>query len=95
MKTLFVTLKTKDRESARIILRTLLHLRILAEDETGMIHYEIFQSEENELDYYVRETWTNEKTLENHLSTPQIAKLMELCKTTLTEILTVLPLKTL
>lgn len=95
MKTLFVTLKAKDKQAAELILSTLNNLRTLAATEAGMLKYEIFQSEENALCYYVRESWENEEALQRHLKTQQIADLVELSKTALTEMFTVLPLKTL
>jgi quinol monooxygenase YgiN len=43
------------------------NLRVPATAEAGMINYEVFQSEENELHYYVRETWESEEALRRHL----------------------------
>jgi quinol monooxygenase YgiN len=95
MKTLFVTLRAKDKQAAELLLSALRNLKAVAAAESGIMNYEIFQSEENELHYYVRETWESEEALQRHLKTQQIAELVELSKTVLTEMFTALSLKML
>lgn len=71
------------------------NLQALSANEPGIVKYEVFQSEENELHYYVRESWENEETLQRHLKTKQIAGLVEISKTALTKMFTALPLRML
>ena len=72
MKTAYVTLHAKDQPSAKSIETSLLFLQKLSDSEPGKVRYEIFQSEKNPLDYYVRETWEDQASLEKHIATPHL-----------------------
>lgn len=72
MKTTYVTMHAKDNESAANLKSSLLNLKSLSNDEAGKVEYEIYQSEANPYDFFVRESWEDETALDNHLHTPQL-----------------------
>lgn len=72
MKTAFVTMHAKDNDSAASLQSSLLNLKALSNSEPGQIEYEIFQSETNPCDFFVRESWEDETALTRHLNTPQL-----------------------
>ena len=76
MKTGFVTFKAKDGQVAQLLEETLLEMKAISKNEAGLVNYEIFQSEENVLTYYVRESWTDQTTFEVHLAQPHIQKFL-------------------
>lgn len=42
--------------------------------ETGCVGYELFQDEENPLDFITFEQWTDERAAESHLATPHVVE---------------------
>ena len=72
MKTAYVTLHAKDEQSAKSLEASLLNLQLLSQDEPGKVHYEIFQSENAPLDYFVRESWEDQAAFEQHINTPHL-----------------------
>jgi len=72
MKTAFVTMHAKDNDSATRLQSSLLNLKELSNNEPGKIDYEVFQSEVNPYDFFVRESWEDEAALTAHLNTPQL-----------------------
>lgn len=84
-KTLFASYKAVDRTASEKLKKALNHLFDLSKQEAGMIQYEVFQSQTNELEFYVMETWSNESALQRHLNQPHLQKFVELCQTVLAE----------
>ncbi|WP_224994660.1 putative quinol monooxygenase [Cesiribacter sp. SM1] len=74
METALVNLKAKDNQNAEHLKNALLHLKKLSQDEMGMVHYEVFQSKEDPLIYYVRESWSSQDMLNRHLEQPHLQK---------------------
>ena len=72
MKTAYVSLQAKDAQSAKKLETSLLNLQQLSENEPGKVRYEIFQSESAPLDYYVRESWEDQASLDKHINTPHL-----------------------
>jgi len=77
MTTGFVTFKAKDGQAAHQLETTLLEMESLSNQEKGLVSYEVFQSEEDELTYYVRESWADQPAFEVHLNQPHIQKFLE------------------
>lgn len=92
-KTLFVSFKAVDTTASEKLKKALNQLFDLSKQEAGMIQYEVFQSQTNELEFYVRETWSNESALQNHLNQPHLKKFAELCQTILAEPFNVLAMQ--
>ncbi|GGH64502.1 quinol monooxygenase YgiN/predicted ester cyclase [Filimonas zeae] len=85
MKTAFVTLKAKDQESADALQASLFTLQRLSVNEPGIIAYEIFRSEDEPLQFNVRESWKNAAAFEQHCNTPHLEKFVSDTKGWLTE----------
>lgn len=91
-KTLLASFTAKDRESAIKLKNALNYLADLSKDEEGIIRYEVFRSDNNELDYYVLETWNSERTLENHLGQWHVMNFSAECRHLLSKPYTIVPL---
>jgi quinol monooxygenase YgiN len=79
-KTLFVSFEPKDAEAAVQFGEVLNALYKLSQSEEGMVRYEIFRPEDDCNEYYVMETWSCERTLQQHLRQPHLIAFAELCK---------------
>ena len=91
-KTLLESFTAKDRESAIKLKNALNYLADRSKDEEGIIRYEVFRSDNNELEYYIVETWNSERTLENHLSQWHVIDFAAECKHLLAKPYTIVPL---
>lgn len=91
-KTLFVSFTAKDRESSLKLKNALNYLADLSKNEEGIIRYEVFRSDVNELDYYVLETWSGERTLEKHLNQFHVRDFATQCQLLLAKPFTIVPL---
>ena len=91
-KTLFVSFTAKDLESSLKLKNALNYLADLSRNEEGIIRYEVFRSDNNPLDYYVLETWSTERTLENHLNQFHVMDFATQCMLLLAKPFTIVPL---
>ena len=95
MKTAFVTFKAKDQEAASQLKAALLQLKTYTPNETGIILYEIFQSEADALVFYVRESWHDQAAFEKHVNQPHLKKFAEDSRAWLTEPFSAVLIKTI
>jgi quinol monooxygenase YgiN/ketosteroid isomerase-like protein len=72
MKTAWITLNAKDAGSAQNLKDSLLNLLTLAGSEPGKITYEVFTSESDGKQFFVKESWSDSKAFEDHLHTPHL-----------------------
>jgi quinol monooxygenase YgiN len=91
-KTLLVSFTAKDRESSQELKNALNYLADMSRHEKGILRYEVFRSDNNELEYYVLETWSSERALENHLSQPYVHDFAYQCKLLLQKPFSIVPL---
>ena len=91
-KTLFVTFTAKDMKSSLTLKNALNYVADLSKNEEGIIRYEVFMSDNNPLDYYVLETWSSERTLENHLNQFHVRNFVTECQLLLASPFSIVPL---
>jgi len=92
IKTLLVSFIAKDRESSVKLKNALNYLADISKNEQGVLRYEVFRSDNNELEYYVLETWSGERTLEKHLLQPHVTDFANQCKLWLQKPFSITPL---
>lgn len=85
MKTAFVTLHAKNTQAAAQLQASLLNLQQLSNQEPGKIAYEIFQSPTAPLTYYVKESWKDQASFDQHMATPHLQQFGKDTQTWLTE----------
>lgn len=85
MKTAFVSLKAKDEDSATALRASLLNLQQLSREEPGHVAYEVFQSENERLDFYVRESWQDQSAFDTHCATEHLQQFAKDTETWLTQ----------
>ena len=95
MQTAFITFKTKNQQAADQLQAALLQLKTLSTNEEGAIEYEVFQSEEDNWQYYVRESWFTQTAFEQHLGQPHLQQFFNDSKEWLIESFTSISLKAL
>jgi quinol monooxygenase YgiN/ketosteroid isomerase-like protein len=74
MKTAFVTLNSRNQQSANALKESLLNLQRLSVNEPGIIAYEVYQSPDQPLTFFVKESWKDAASFEQHCSTPHLQK---------------------
>ena len=74
MKTAWVTFKAIDRENAQSLETLLSELAQTSKHEHGMVRYEVFHAEDDNLVYYVRESWEDETAMQQHLEQPHLVQ---------------------
>jgi quinol monooxygenase YgiN len=95
MQTAFITFKTKNQQAADQLRTALLQLKTLSEKEEGAIEYEVFQSEEDNWEYFVRESWFSQTAFERHLGQPHLQQFFNNSQEWLIESFTSISLKAL
>ena len=95
MQTAFITFKTKNQRAADQLQAALLQLKTLSANEEGAIEYEVFQSEEDKWQFYVRESWFTQTAFEQHLGRPHLQQFFNDSQEWLIESFTSISLKAL
>jgi len=91
-KTLLVNFTAKDNQSSIELKNALNYLADISRNEKGFIRYEVFRSDNYHLDYYVLQTWSDERALEKHLNQDHVLEFAAQCKLLLARPLNIVPL---
>jgi len=91
-KTLLASFSAKDEKSSIELKNALNYLADLSKNEEGIIRYEVFRSDNNQLEYFVLETWSGEWALEKHLTQSHVLEFVQYCKLMLAAPFTIVPL---